>query len=294
MPEMPEVETIRRDLAFNILNQPVASVNILNSKTAKNSAAFFSSSLIKKKFVSINRRGKLLYLEISGRPQNFLLVHLKMTGQLIYLSKKIKVVGGHSFNSGSLAKSVGGELPNKQTRVYFEFKNGSRLYFNDLRKFGYLKIVDRLTLGKILINNYGLEPLTPEFTTANLVKVFKNKKTKLKALLLNQKIIAGLGNIYVDETLYAARLHPERLAGTLKLGEIKKLREAINSIIKKAIIHRGTTFNNYVDSRGQKGNFSDFLKVYGRSGKSCRNCGQKLLKKKIVGRGTHYCPNCQK
>lgn len=111
---------------------------------------------------------------------------------------------------------------------------------------------------------------------------------------MNQKIIAGLGNIYVDEALYAARLHPERLAGTLKQAEIKKLRAVINAIIKKAIVSRGTTFNNYVDSRGQKGNFSDFLKVYGRGGKSCKNCGQALIKKKIVGRGTHYCPNCQK
>lgn len=177
---MPEVETIRRDLAQSILNQSVTSVNILNPKTAKNPAAFFSSGLINKKFVSLGRRGKLLYFEISGVPKNFLLIHLKMTGQLIYLSKRVKVMGGHSLSSGSLAKSVGGELPNKHTRIYFEFKNGGRLYFNDLRKFGYLKIVDHQALEKILINNYGLEPLTPEFTFSSLTKFLKIEKLSLR------------------------------------------------------------------------------------------------------------------
>jgi len=294
MPELPEVETIRRDLAEQIVNLPISAVNILSPKTARDSAAFLKASLINRKFTNISRRGKLLIFAISQSSREtlekeFLLIHLKMTGQLIYLASKIVIAGGHS-----LATSVGDDLPNRQTRVWLEFKNGGKLFFNDLRRFGYLQIVSASQLKDIEQNNYGPEPLTPEFTLAALVKILKNRRTKIKALLLNQKLIAGLGNIYVDESLYSARLAPERLAGSLQLGEIKKLRLAINQIIRKALLYRGTTFNNYVDSRGRSGNFSPLLRVYGRAGKKCFNCGQMVKKKKLAGRGTHYCPNCQK
>ena len=172
--------------------------------------------------------------------------------------------------------------------------NGGRLFFNDMRKFGYLKLVSEEGLGKLLEKNYGPEPLTPGFTLDVFKKSLAHTNVKIKAALLNQKLIAGLGNIYVDEILWAARINPERPAKGISVAEFKKLFEAINKIIKLAIKHRGTTFSDYVDSKGQSGSFSRFLKVYGRSGEKCPNCHGLLRKMKIAGRGTHYCPVCQK
>ncbi len=291
MPELPEVETIRRDLGV-LIGRKIIRLEILSPKTASHSAAFFKKALVGQTLFSISRRGKLLAL--SFRNGYFLLVHLKMTGQLIFQSGRKKIVGGHSLNDSSYEKSVGGHLPNKHTRAIFYFSGGGELFFNDLRKFGYLKLTDKNGLEKILENNYGPEPLTKEFSALHLQKILKSRKTNIKAVLLNQKLIAGLGNIYVDESLFAAKIRPTRLANSIKTEEIKKLTQEINKVIKKAIIHRGTTFNNYVDSRGRKGNFSNLLKVYGRSREKCLVCGRQILKIKLAGRGTHYCPNCQK
>lgn len=291
MPELPEVETIRRDLSV-LIGKKIIALNILSPKTASHSAAFFKKALIGQKLIGIQRRGKLLALSfVNGF---FLLVHLKMTGQLIYEAGKNKIVGGHSLSEVSYEKSVGGKLPNKHTRAFFDFPGAERLFFNDLRKFGYLKLVKAPELEKILNNNYGPEPLTDEFTVAALQNIFKSRKTNIKAVLLNQRLIAGLGNIYVDEVLFASRISPYRLANSIKKEEIIKLVKETNKIIKLAIANRGTTFNNYVDSKGKRGNFSSLLKVYGRSKGRCVACGLPISKVKLAGRGTHYCPNCQK
>lgn len=295
MPELPEVETIRRDLAEKILGHKIKSVNILSPKTASHPAAFFIKTLVGRKLIKIERRGKLLIFGLSASPSelNYLLIHLKMTGQLVYQNRQTKIAGGHSLSNLEAGSGIG-ELPNKHTRVIIDFSPSGRLFFNDLRRFGYLKLTTEKELTKILINNYGPEPLQPGFSLSFLIARLKGRTTKIKAFLLDQKIIAGLGNIYVDESLWAARIRPMRLAGSLRANEIKKLWEAINRIIGLAIKHRGTTFNNYVDSRGERGSFSRFLKVYGRRGEKCPNCHQPILKIKIAGRGTHYCPSCQK
>ena len=299
MPELPEVETIARDLSENLGDQPIISLDLISPKSAQNAPSFFKKILIGNSFKKVSRRGKLLIFELKNG-QFFLLIHLKMTGQLIYIDKKTRLAGGHSLNdrsnqkNGSFLDSVGGKLPNKHTRVIIGFRNGARLFFNDLRRFGYLKIVNDAELKRILENNYGPEPLAPDFSIQYLEKLLAKRKTKIKALLLDQKLVAGLGNIYVDEALFASGIRPERLAQSLKKAEIKKLFLAINTLIKKAIKHRGTTFSNYVDSKGKKGNYSRFLKVYGRKNEECSVCGAKIIKIKMAGRGTHYCPNCQK
>lgn len=291
MPELPEVETIRRDLAA-LIGKNIIALNIINPKTASHSAAFFKKALVGKKIIKIERRGKLLILVFPG--DLFLLIHLKMTGQLIFQSRNKKIVGGHSLATGSYEKSVGGKLPNKHTRAIFYLSGGGELFFNDLRKFGYLKLVNGEELKKIIEKNYGPEPLTPEFTISRFREILKGRKTNIKAVLLNQKLLAGLGNIYVDESLFSAGIRPMRSASKLTSKEIEKLFKEINKLIKKAIAYRGTTFSNYVDSKGQKGNFSKLLRVYGRGGKPCVICGETISKVKIAGRGTHYCPNCQK
>lgn len=307
MPELPEVETIRRDLEGHLVGRRITSVQVFSPKTALPNAAFFKEALSGRKITKIERRGKLLIFGLNKSKllkekrefgKDYLLVHLKMTGQLIYSDNKQVLAGGHSYGkSGSdrinSSSSGSGTLPNPHTRVVFGFSGGAVLYFNDLRKFGYMKVVSQKELDLILASNYGPEPLTAAFTVLALTKALQGKRVKVKALLLDQRKIAGLGNIYVDEALYAARISPSRLAGSIKEAEIKLLHREINRIIKTAVKHRGTTFSNYVDSKGVKGNFSRFLKVYGLQGNICAVCGGNIAKIKLGGRGTHYCPKCQ-
>lgn len=298
MPELPEVETIRRDLAERLRGRKITGVHILNNKTALPSAAFLNSQLPGRRVKEIGRRGKLLIVKLvekKGLPSN-LLIHLKMTGQLIYLEGKLKLGGGHSLESkgqSNLEASTGGNLPNKYTRVILSF-GLARLYFNDLRKFGYLRLASNEELAKLLDNNYGPEPLTTEFTVSALAAAIKGRSTNIKAFLLDQKRVAGLGNIYVDESLYAAGISPTRRVSSLKTKEIEKLHKEIKRIIALAVKKRGTTFSDYVDSRGRSGNFSSFLKVYGRANQTCFKCQKPIMKIKLAGRGTHYCPVCQR
>jgi len=217
-----------------------------------------------------------------------------MTGQLIYVDKKTRLAGGHKLNEGDFVQAVGGELPNRFTRVVIEFKDKSKLFFNDMRKFGYLKIVDETELSRLLNNNYGIEPLTDDYTWNNFKDIFKNRRTSVKALLLNQKVIAGLGNIYVDEALFLSGVRPNRKTNSLKEVEKKILFRMIRQVIKRAIDYRGTTFKDYTDSEGKKGNFSKLLKVYGREGEECCKCKRGIKKIRLAGRGTHYCSYCQK
>ena len=293
MPELPEVETIRLDLEKTLVAKKIVSLQILSANTVKHTKSFFDKKLLGFNFSDISRRGKLLIFKISGA-DNFLLIHLKMTGQLIYLEGKNKVAGGHSLKEGSFLEAVGGDLPNKHTRVVFNFEDNSRLFFNDLRKFGYLKIIGGEELIKILAENYGPEPLEKRLDEKYLEQVFKNRLRPIKNLLLDQKIIAGLGNIYVDEALFLAGILPARSAKSLKNLEITKLVKAIKNVIALALKKRGTTFSDYLDSKGRKGNFSKFLKVYGRQDENCLNCQREIIKIKLGGRGTHYCSKCQK
>ena len=292
MPELPEVETVRRDLAACLLNKKIKRVTVLNPKTVSSGPDDFAKLLSGTFFIDINRRGKLLIFKLK-RHESYLLVHLKMTGQLIYLSEKSTVSGGHSLSSHSFEKAVGGELPNKHTRVIITFADNSNLFFNDLRKFGYMKIVSSQELDNILSNNYGPEPLAKDFKLDDFAAILKNKKRSIKAVLLDQKIIAGLGNIYTDEVLFAAGIRPMRLASSITKAEALKIYQVIPKILKLAIKHRGTTFSNYVDSKGRRGNFSSLLQVYGRGKEKCLKCSSAIIKTKIAGRGTYYCPHCQ-
>ncbi len=321
MPELPEVETICQDLNQFLLNKNVQSVKVFSTKSVYPSVFLFSKNLVGRKIKKIQRRGKLLifYLSVDKLPRrsrlsktsklkinsnafNYLLIHLRLTGQLVYLDKKIKLAGGHSLNplvnkksaENSLVANIGGQLPNHYTRAQINFLNAGQLFFNDLRKFGYLKLVNKAELEYILNNNYGPEPLTSEFSLIVFRNLLRGRTMKIKALLLNQRIVAGLGNIYVDESLWRARIKPTRSATSLTITESRKLYQVINRLIKQAIKYRGTTFNSYVDSRGKQGNFSRLLKVYGRAGQACHNCGTLLLKTRVAGRGTSYCPACQK
>lgn len=293
MPELPEVETVRRDLIASALNVKINKIIVNNQKTINGDWEEFTKVLVGSFFIDILRRGKLLIFKLNKKDL-YLLIHLKMTGQLIYLSKEQKISGGHSLSSHSFEKAVGGELPNKFTRVIISFVGGSKLFFNDLRKFGYMKLVSQKELNLIIEKNYGPEPLGEDFIISRFETELKKKRRNIKAVLLDQKFIAGLGNIYVDEVLFASGIKPDRLASALTKAEIVKIHQETRRILALAIKNRGTTFSNFVDSRGKRGNFSNMLQVYGRGKEACFKCSSVIIKTKLAGRGTHYCPKCQK
>ncbi len=279
------METIKNDLKKVILDKKIIGVKVGKKKIIKSDYGDFLRILKGGVFQDISRVGKLIILRLKGG--NYLLIHLKMTGQLVYSSKRGCVKGGHEV------RGMSDELPNKYSHVIFKFIDSSALYFNDMRQFGYLKIVGEDEL-KTIKSKFGIEPLSGNFKFEDFRNIFKNRSAAVKSVLMNQRLIAGIGNIYADEILFKAGIKPDRAAGSLEEHELKKIFKAAESVLKQAIKYRGTTFANYVDSRGKKGNFTKFLKVYGREGKKCFKCGGIIEKIKISGRGTRYCSRCQK
>jgi formamidopyrimidine-DNA glycosylase len=292
MPELPEVETVRQDLSKKILHHTITVVQVLRPQSVGKKVAEFIQALTGNSFIAIERRGKLMIFRLQ-KGKYGVLVHLKMTGQLIYereSKNKIEVVaGGHKLSESDIEN-----LPNKHTRVVIVFADGGQLFFNDLRVFGYMKLANEKEI-VVALKKFGPEPLTKDFTWEYFSSLFqKRAKAPIKALLLNQELIAGLGNIYVDEVCFCAGVKPMRRVNTITKAEQKKLFKCIPKILSKAIKHRGTTFRNFVDSDGKKGNYTDFLEVFGRGGKVCRRCGVIIKKIRCAGRGTHYCSGCQK
>lgn len=287
MPELPEVETIRRGLAKSVLHKNISDVKVINSYPIRGNKNTFAGILKNNRIEDIGRIGKLLILKLSNG--KYLLIHLKMTGQLIYKYGHRIVAGGHNLPHISEK-----DLPTKYTRVIWNFKDKSKLYFNDMRKFGYLEIVDQKTRDKV-IKKYGIEPLTKNFTLPNFKTAIGKRKAPIKAVLLNQELVAGIGNIYADEICFEAGIKPDRPVHKLREEEIKKLYKATQKIIKEAITHGGTTFKDYVDVRGGKGTHMDYLQVYKRGGEKCLRCRKGIVTvKRVGGRGTHFCPVCQK
>lgn len=292
MPELPEVETIRRDLAKHLIGKKITNFLVKEKKLLRSPLTLFKMALIGAKVKSINRRAKLLYLELSSG--YYLLIHLKMTGQLVYcpsskkrsLSGELCVVGGHPMNTIK-------DIPNRFTYITVIFKDGGSLYFNDVRKFGYWQLVNKDELLKIL-NKYGPEPLRASFTLDIFKQNLKRRfHTTIKATLLDQSVVAGLGNIYVDESLFKAGLRPHRRTSSLSEAEIIKLRQVIKFILKKAVAKRGTSFNSYLDGAGRKGTYWENRLMYQRGGELCPKCGTIIKRTVVAGRGTHYCEKCQ-
>ena len=242
MPELPEVQTIVDDLNKIILNKKIKKVDIILSKIVKGSNKSFINVLEKNSFQNINRRGKFIILSLTDN--KFLIIHLRMTGQIIYVQNSNLVAGGHSYKNNNF------NLPNKQTHLIITFNDNSQLFYNDQRQFGFLEIVSQKEVNG-LENRLGVEPLSSKFTLRFFKDLLKDKKRNIKAFLLDQKYIAGLGNIYVDESLFLAYILPKRLVNSLKEKEIKNLYQAIKKVLKQAVKYRGTTFNNYKDAYGR-------------------------------------------
>ncbi|NCU44446.1 DNA-formamidopyrimidine glycosylase [Candidatus Falkowbacteria bacterium] len=289
MPELPEVQTIINDLRPLLLNKSIAQILIIDQRLNNLTKNRNQSLIINQPIVDLFRRAKNLVIQLANN--YYLVIHLKMTGQLVWTGNSQWLAGGHPTKDLS---NIQPQWPNKSTRAILKLSDQSQLFFNDIRKFGWLKLMNAKEWMDYQAP-LGLEPLGPDFSLLSLKLILQKKaKTKLKSLLLDQHYLVGIGNIYADESLFAARLKPDRLAGSLKALEIKKLYQAIISILTRAVAARGTSFSDYRDGRGKLGNFLQKLQVYGRSKQNCLVCGQPINKIKLAGRGTHFCSNCQK
>ena len=287
MPELPEVETIRRDLSKALLQKRIASIEVKKPRLVRNSVVQFKKLLVRKSFTAVDRRGKLLIFSISDK-KNFLLIHLKMTGQLIYRYDHKTLAGGHHLTTADIA------VPHKFTHIIFSFSDRSKLYFNDMRLFGYMHVVN-LAQKDAAVATYGPEPLDPKFTLVQFKNVFARSKRTLKAVLMDQTLIAGIGNIYADEIAFDSHIRPHRPVTKLSEQDLKNLFASTKKVLKKAVLHRGTSFSDYLDGQGGKGTYMDHLFVYGRDGKKCKRCKKGIIgKDRHAGRGTHFCPVCQK
>ncbi len=287
MPELPEVETLRRGLAKTIVGKVIQKVEVKNVKTITPATPVDFEKIVKgKKIEKVERRAKVLVVHLSaGR---FLFVHLKMTGQLIYQPKNGKAVYGGHPQPGGLDN-----LPNAFTQVIISFTDGTTLFFNDMRKFGWMRL-GTLAEYEIIDGNLGPEPLGKKFSLAYFCDIIrKYPKRKVKQILLDQTLIAGIGNIYADESCFYAEVLPYRVAGTLKPGEVKKLHEGIGEILKLGIAKKGTSVDTYVQLDGKAGRMVKYLKVYNKKGQRCSRCGEVISKMILNGRGTHYCLGCQ-
>lgn len=297
MPELPEVENLRLGLNKFILNQKILEIKvnkpkIVSGKGTKRTASKkkqeeFIKNLSGEKIISIDRKAKNLIFKLSNN--KIILAHLKMTGQFVYKDKKNAISGGHPIEISE------NTLPNKHSHIIFSLSSGT-LYYNDIRMFGYvLYFENKEVLEKGgHFKNLGKEPMNEDFTLSYFIEALKNKKKKIKSVLLDQDIVVGVGNIYADESLFESGINPERIANTLKKEEVEKLYKAIKRIIKKAILVGGSSVANYRLIDNTKGNYAREHKVYGKAGKECVKCKNKLKKILINTRTTIFCPNCQK
>jgi formamidopyrimidine-DNA glycosylase len=288
MPELPEVETVRLQLLHKIVLKTIQKVTVYHTKTTAHNP-FFVSTVTGKTIAHIDRIGKLLIMSFTGESDLFLLVHLKMTGQFFYIDNQKQVSGGgHTISATNNL-----DFPNRHTRVSFEFSDTSTLYFNDMRLFGYIKVANAMQMNAAK-QKFGPEPIHELFSVDDFYEGLQRRKTTIKAVLLDQSFVAGLGNIYVDESLYAANISPLRLSCSLTMSEAGRLAQIAGNIMKTAISVGGTTFQHFVDTGGDNGNYTDYLKVFGKQNTPCSQCGTIISKIRVAGRGTHYCSNCQK
>ncbi len=273
MPELPEVETVRRTLTPLVVGKTIKAVTLWYPKIVASDHKKFKQTLPGKKIEQIDRYGKYLLIRLSD---NLTIVsHLRMEGKY------------HLVASPAVPKG-------KHDHVQFAFTDGTALRYNDMRKFGRMRLLLTGTEKKLTtIGKLGPEPNSKAFTAADFAKRLARKKKNIKAALLDQTVVAGLGNIYVDEVLWRSKIHPLSRANALPAAQVVQLRANINQIIAEAIKLRGTTVHTYLDANGRVGGFQSKLQVYGHAGEKCKRCGHKLQKIKVAGRGTTFCPHCQ-
>lgn len=274
MPELPEVETIRRSLEEKIKGKTLVGVEVFLEKMVKGpDSADLDTEIRGRKINSIERRGKYIIIHLTGGMA--MVIHLRMTGQLMYCTPE--------------------QDKAKHTHVIFHLNDKCELRFADQRQFGKVQLVPEKELAEISgLKSLGVEPFSSDYTREWFKKELRNKRTKIKPLLLDQTFVAGIGNIYADEALFRAKVNPERVAATLTPREASNLFIAIREVLEEGIENKGTSIKDYVDGEGHQGSNQNNLRVYGRDGEPCVKCGKPIEKKSIGGRSSHFCPKCQK
>jgi formamidopyrimidine-DNA glycosylase len=278
MPELPEVETIRSQLQKLIVGKKIKEVKVGLPKMVKLPLGKFRKAVIGATIKEVKRRAKILIFGLSNGWS--ILIHLKLSGRLIFRRKNEKLAPEDTA----------------WNHLIYYFNDGSRLFHNDLRQFGYVKLVKS---GELLDffkkEKLGPEPLEKEFTLSEFSAILKRKpKAKIKQFLMDQTVIAGIGNLYSDEILFFADIHPLKRIADLKPAEIKKIFEGIKKILLEATKLKGSSVDLYLDASGKEGNYVPRIKVYGREGEKCQRCGTTIKRLKIGGRSAHFCPACQK
>lgn len=288
MPELPEVETIRQGLQRLIVGKTVSASHNYNSpKSFPNASQDSAQFLIGATILDVGRRGKMLLIQLSSGYT--LMVHLKMTGQLVVIHNADHWGGGHPNDS------LVGNLPDNTTREHLEFSDGTRLYFNDLRKFGYMKLVPTHEVANTdFMKRIGPEPLDDLFTAEVFIpRIRRRNNTSIKAAILDQSVLAGVGNIYADESLWAALIHPATRVHDVTDSKLEALLQEIKIVLTLSIEHGGSTDKNYIDAEGNKGSYLKFARVFRLEGQPCPRCGKTIEKIRVAGRGTHVCGQCQ-
>lgn len=287
MPELPEVETVKRGLQRLLPNRCIKQVDISWNKSFVVNSKDLKNNILGSKVTKVTRRGKLLIIELDSK--HSLLIHLKMTGQLVFR-------GEDNFGAGHPTDSLVGELPDKSTRVVFVFDDGSRLFFNDQRKFGWIKLLLTANVNSFdFIKRLGPEPLGNKITSSLFIEQLnKRQNSGVKSVLLDQSIVAGIGNIYADEALFLSGIHPSLRIRDIATSKKIELFNAIQEVLQLSIDNGGSSDRNYVDAHGNKGSYLGFAKVFRREGLPCPKCGTTIIKLRVAGRGTHICPHEQK
>ena len=272
MPELAEVETVRRVLKKDILNKKIIDIFIYYPKMIENNPDDFKNKLLNTEFIDIKRIGKYLLFETNNY---YLISHLRMEGKY-YLKDNNEIKGKHEH-------------------IKIVFANNLTLRYEDTRKFGRMTLINKEDLNNTkCISKQGIEANSKDLTGKYIYDKIHKKNLAIKTLLLDQTIISGLGNIYADEVLFKSFINPNRKGRSLSLEECKLLAKSSKEIINKAIIYGGTTIRSYTSSLGVKGRYQKFLNVHTKNGEKCLNCGSIIQKVKIGGRSTYYCDNCQK
>lgn len=286
MPELPEVETVRRGLHKLLIGRIVTAESHDTAKGFPNAPADVANFLIGAAITNVRRRAKVLMIDLTT--DYTLVIHLKMTGQLVFR-------GEENFGAGHPNESLIGALPDRSTRVTLSYADGSHLYFNDQRKFGWMRLLPTLEVPNIdFMKKVGPEPLEAAFSAEEFAARFARRaKTSIKAALLDQTVIAGVGNIYADESLWGAKIHPKRQVKSITPEEFRLLYKDLREVMQLAIEKGGSTDKNYVNAEGKRGSYLDFARAFRREGQPCPRCGTEIIKFKAAGRGTHICPRCQ-
>lgn len=289
MPELPEVETVRQGLQELIVGRTVRKIQEINSpKSFPNSVDDTGQFLIGASIKTVRRRAKVLLIDLSS--EYTLVIHLKMTGQLVFRA------AGVAFGAGHPSDSLIGELPDRSTRVVIEFTDDSHLYFNDQRKFGWMKLYPSVEVPNIdFMQKVGPEPLEKSFTATEFIQRIRRRKgTTIKAAILDQTVLAGVGNIYADESLWGAKIHPATRVKDVSDAKLAELLREIKYVMNLAIEKGGSTDKNYVNAEGKRGSYIDFARVFRRDGLACPRHPDSVIEKvRVAGRGTHICNVCQ-